>query len=192
VEECRPHEAVHLQHKKGKIGSTNPLGRLKTKSTNSQVASPSRRMASAHILPPNAGANPSAERRCIPFKQAAHHVEHPLSLGTLGMNLQGHDKLRRRKAETLKAKGRRELGGKRAQRVGEKRRHSCYSRDEPLFKGRLPRSRPKTPWEVSPDAHRSTQPMTRRPGPASHTTCALVCECEGGKPPRKVHATDPR
>jgi hypothetical protein len=143
VEECRPHEAVHLQHKKGKIGSTNPLGRLKTKSTNSQVASPSRRMASAHILPPNAGANPSAERRCIPFKQAAHHVEHPLSLGTLGMNLQGHDKLRRRKAETLKAKGRRELGGKRAQRVGEKQDMAATRGMNPFLKADSPARAPK-------------------------------------------------
>jgi hypothetical protein len=40
-----------------------------------------------------AGTNPSAKRRHIPSKQAAHHVEHPLSLGMLGMNLQGHGKL---------------------------------------------------------------------------------------------------
>jgi hypothetical protein len=37
--------------------------------------------------------------------------KHPLSLSTLGMDLQGHGKLRRRKAEILKAKGRRELRG---------------------------------------------------------------------------------
>jgi hypothetical protein len=108
------------------------------------------------------------------------------------MNLQGHGELQRRKAETLKAKGRRGLGGERAQRVGEKRRHGCYSRDEPHFKGRLPRSHPETPWEVSPDAHRCTQPMTRGPGPTSHTTGALVSECGEGEPPRKERATDPQ
>jgi hypothetical protein len=47
----------------------------------------------------------STERRRAPSKQAAHHVEHPLSLDMLGMNVQGHDELRRRKAETLEAKG---------------------------------------------------------------------------------------
>jgi hypothetical protein len=38
----------------------------------------------------------------------------------LEMNLQGHGKLWRHKAETLKAKGRRELEGEKAPRVGEK------------------------------------------------------------------------
>jgi hypothetical protein len=111
------------------------------------------------------GTNPSTKHRHAPSKQAAHHVEHPLSLDTLRINLQGHGELRRHKAETLKAKGCRGLGGERAQRVGEKRRHGCYSRDEPLFKGRPPRSCPETPQEVSPDAHRCTQPMTWGPAP---------------------------
>jgi hypothetical protein len=35
VEERRPHKAVHLQQKKGKIGNTNPLGRLEIKSMKS-------------------------------------------------------------------------------------------------------------------------------------------------------------
>jgi hypothetical protein len=67
-----------------------------------------------------AGANPSAERRRIPSKQAVYHVEHSLSLGTLGMKLQGHGKLQQRKAETLKAKGCRELEDERMPQVGEK------------------------------------------------------------------------
>jgi hypothetical protein len=136
-----------------------------------------------------ADANPSAKCRHIPSKQAVHHVEHPLSLGTFGMSLQGHGKLRQCKAETLKAKGRRELGGERAQQVGEK--HGCYLRDEPLFKGRLPRSRPKTSREVSPDAHRSTHPMTRGPSPTSHIAGALISECEEGKTSRKERTIDP-
>jgi hypothetical protein len=69
--------------------------------------------------------------------------------------------------------------------VGEKRRHDCYSKDEPLFKGRLPRSRPEMPREVSPGAHRCTQPMTRKPSPTSHTAGALVSECGEGEPPRE-------
>jgi hypothetical protein len=57
-----PHEAVHLQQKKGKIGSTNPLGRLKTKSTNSPAASLPGRVAPAQILPPNADASHPSRR----------------------------------------------------------------------------------------------------------------------------------
>jgi hypothetical protein len=97
--------------------------------------------------------DPSTERRRAPSRQVVRQVKHPLGLKALGINLQGHGKLRRRKSETLKAKGRRELGGERAPRVGEKRMHGCYSKDEPLFKGRLPCSRPETPWEVSPPVY---------------------------------------
>jgi hypothetical protein len=67
----------------------------------------------------DASANPSAEHRHIPSKQAVYHFEHPLSLGALEMKSQGHGKLRQHKAETLKAKGHRELEGERAPRVGE-------------------------------------------------------------------------
>jgi hypothetical protein len=52
-----------------------------------------------------ASANPSAECRRIPSKQAVYHVEHSLSLGTLRMNLQGHGKLRQCKAESSEARG---------------------------------------------------------------------------------------
>jgi hypothetical protein len=89
----------------------------------------------------------------------------------------------------LKAKGHRELGGERAQRVGEERRHGCYSRDEPLFKGRLPRSRLETPREASPDAHQCTKPLARGPGPTSHTLRASASVCGEGEPPREEHAT---
>jgi hypothetical protein len=55
----------------------------------------------------------------------------------------------------------RDLEGKGAQRArrqedaasGREARHGCYSRDEPLFKGRLPCSRLEMSREVSPDAH---------------------------------------
>jgi hypothetical protein len=85
-----------------------------------------------------AGANPSAERRCIPSKQAIYHVEHSLSLGTLGMNLQGHGKLQQRKAETLKAKGHRELGGKRTSRGGEKQGMAATRGMNPSLKADSP------------------------------------------------------
>jgi hypothetical protein len=72
---------------------------------------------------------------------------------------------------------------------GREARHGCYSRDETLFKGRLPRSHLETSREVSPDAHRGIHPMTRGPGPTSHTADALVFECEEGEPPHKERAT---
>jgi hypothetical protein len=61
----------------------------------------------------------------------------------------------------------RDLEGKGAQRArrredatsGREARHGCYSRDEPLFKDRLPRSRLEMSREVSPDAHRGIHPM---------------------------------
>jgi hypothetical protein len=52
--------------------------------------------------------------------QAVYHFEHSLSLGVLGMKSQGHGKLWQHEAETLKAKGRRELGGEKTPREGEK------------------------------------------------------------------------
>jgi hypothetical protein len=93
----------------------------------------------------------------------------------------------------------RDLEGKGTQRTrrrkgtasGREARHGCYSRDEPLLKGRLPRSRPETSWEVSPDAHRSTHPMTRGPGPTSHIAGALISECGEGEPPHKERTVDP-
>jgi hypothetical protein len=55
-----------------------------------------------------------------------------LSLDMLEMNLQGHGKLRRHKAETLKAKGRGEL--ERAPRVGEKQGMAATRGMNPLLK----------------------------------------------------------
>jgi hypothetical protein len=62
----------------------------------------------------------------------------------------------------------------------------------PFFKGRLPHSRPETPREVSPDAHQSTHPMTRGPGPACHMAGALVSGYGEGELSRKERATDLR
>jgi hypothetical protein len=99
-----------------------------------------------------AGANPSAEHRCIPSKQAVYHVEHSLSLGTLGMNLQGHGKLRQRKAETLKAKGHRELGGERSPQVGEKQGMAATRGMNPSLKADSPTPASKR-REKSPPMH---------------------------------------
>jgi hypothetical protein len=89
------------------------------------------------------GANPSAEHRRIPSKQAAYHFEHSLSLDVLGMKSQGHGKLWQREAETLKAKGRRELKGERAPRVGEKQVMSATRGVNPFLKADFPARAPK-------------------------------------------------
>jgi hypothetical protein len=86
----------------------------------------------------DAGANPSAERWHIPSKQAVYHFEHSLSLGALGMKSQGHDKLWQREAETLKAKGHRELGGERTPRVGEKQGMAATRGMNPSLKADSP------------------------------------------------------
>jgi hypothetical protein len=98
------------------------------------------------------GTNPFAEHRRIPSKQAIYHVEHSLSLGTLGMNLQGHGKLRQRKAETLKAKGRRELGCERMSRVGEKQGMAATQGMNPSLKADSPAPASKR-REKSPPMH---------------------------------------
>jgi hypothetical protein len=91
----------------------------------------------------NADANPSAERRCIPSKQVIYHFEHSLGLGVLEMVSQGHGKLWRHKARTLKAKGRRKLEGKRAPRVGEKQDMAAIRGVNPFLKADFTARTPK-------------------------------------------------
>jgi hypothetical protein len=59
------------------------------------------------------------------------------------MKSQGHGKLRQRKAETLKAKGRRELEDERAPRVGEKQDMAATRRVNPFLKADFPARAPK-------------------------------------------------
>jgi hypothetical protein len=61
----------------------------------------------------------------------------------LEMNLQGHGKLWRHKAQTLKAKGRRELEGERATRVGEKQGMAATQGMNPFLKADFPARAPK-------------------------------------------------
>jgi hypothetical protein len=184
VEERRPHGAVHLQQRKGKIGGTNPLGRLKTKRARTLWRQVRRggwrrrksfRRTPAH--PIQVGGTP-----CRAPTQSGHARDELTrsweTMVTQSRNLEGKgvQRARRRKGTTS----------------GREARHGYYSRHEPLFKGRLPRSYLKTSREVSPDAHRGIHPMTRGPGPTSHTAGALVFECEEGEPPQKERATAPR
>jgi hypothetical protein len=70
----------------------------------------------------------------------------------LEMNLQGHGKLWRHKAETLKAKGRRKLEGEGAPRVGEKQGMTATQGMNPSLKAYSPASASKR-REKSPPMH---------------------------------------
>jgi hypothetical protein len=59
------------------------------------------------------------------------------------MKSQGHGKLRQRKADTLKAKGHRELEDERAPRVGEKQDMAASQRVNPFLKANFPARAPK-------------------------------------------------
>jgi hypothetical protein len=59
------------------------------------------------------------------------------------MKSQGHGKLRQRKAETLKAKGHRELEDERALRVGEKQDMAAIRGVNPFLKADFPARAPK-------------------------------------------------
>jgi hypothetical protein len=59
------------------------------------------------------------------------------------MKPQGHGKLRQREVETLKAKGRRELDGERAPRVGEKQDMAATRGMNPFLKADFPARAPK-------------------------------------------------
>jgi hypothetical protein len=64
-------------------------------------------------------------------------------MGMLEMNLQGHGKIWRHKAETLKAKGRRELEGEKAPRVGDKQGMAATRGMNPFLKADSPARAPK-------------------------------------------------
>jgi hypothetical protein len=91
----------------------------------------------------NAGANPSDKYQRIPFEQAVYHFKHSLSLGVLRMESQGHGKLQQREAETLKANGRRELGGERVPQVGKKQDMAATRGVNPFLKADFPTRAPK-------------------------------------------------
>jgi hypothetical protein len=100
------------------------------------------------------------------------------SLGMLEMNLQGHGKLWQHKAETLKAKGRRELGGERTPRVGEKQGMAATRGMNPSLKTDSPapasKCREKSPpmhtgvstlcgGQISPGSTRRIKDLTKGP-----------------------------
>jgi hypothetical protein len=64
-----------------------------------------------------AGADPPSERRCAPSEQVAHQVECHLGLVTLGTNQHGHGDCGGGELKSTNVKGRRGLGGERAQQL---------------------------------------------------------------------------
>jgi hypothetical protein len=83
------------------------------------------------------------------------------------------------------AKGRRELEGKRAQRVEKMRKLNCCARGESLFKGDSLTGASRRHRKSRPTRTEATQPMTRGPRPTSHTAGVRVSKCEEGEPPRE-------
>jgi hypothetical protein len=63
------------------------------------------------------------------------------------------------------------------------RKCNCCTRGESLFKEDSLARAPRRHRESPPTRTNATQPMTRRPGPTSHTTGVRVSECKEGEPP---------
>jgi hypothetical protein len=126
----RPSPSSNCTKKDG-ISRANPMGSLRTQTLRGEVAE--RR---------DTGTSPPGKYRRIPSKQAVYHFEPSLSMSALGMKSQSHGKLWRHKAETLKAKGRRELKGERAPRVGEKQDMAATRGMNPLLKADFPTRAP--------------------------------------------------
>jgi hypothetical protein len=132
------------------------------------------------------------------------------------MNLQGHGKLWRHKAKTLKAKGRRELEGERAPLVGEKQGMAATRGMNPFLKADSPAralkhheqslpqctsgfpsydtgARPHMSYSW-PEARRRrivVQGACHRPAVVRPSTFAVTNDQEG-EPPHKERATAPR
>jgi hypothetical protein len=166
----RPSPSSSCTEKDG-IGRANPLGSLETKNTNSLAARLPRGETPAQVLPTNASTpHPSGLRAKLSatsgWKRSQGSSKAMVTTATQGRDLEGKG--------TQRARRRKDTAS------GREARHGCYSRDEPLFKGRLPCSRLEAQREASPDTHRGIHPMTRGPGPTSHTAGALAFECEEG------------
>jgi hypothetical protein len=81
----------------------------------------------------SAGSDPPCERRRAPSEQAAHRVKRLLSLETLGTSQRGHGDRGSGELKSANAKGRRGLGGERAQHLERMRKQNRCTRGEPLF-----------------------------------------------------------
>jgi hypothetical protein len=66
------------------------------------------------------------------------------------------------------------------------RKSNCCTWGEPLFKEDSPARAPRRHRKSRPARTKAAQPMTRGPGPTSHTAGVRVSECEEGEPPPAV------
>jgi hypothetical protein len=128
-----------------------------------------------------AGADPSGERRRAPSEQVAHQIECPLGLEMLGMNQRSHGDYGGGKQKSANAKGRRGLGGERAQQIERMQKRNCCTRGESLFKEDSPARAPGNPVRHAPSAQ-ATESIIWGPGPTSHVAGMLVSECGRSKP----------
>jgi hypothetical protein len=96
----------------------------------------------------------------------------------LEIDLQGHGKLWRHKAETLKAKGRRELEGERAPRVGEKQGMAATRGVNPFLKADFPApgfpsydtgARPHMSYKLARSAKKANRRTRSMPPPCGST-----------------------
>jgi hypothetical protein len=127
--------------KKDGIGRANPLGSLETKNTNSLAARSPRRETSAQVLLANASTpHPSGLRTKLSatsgWKRSQGSSKAMVTTTTRSRDLEG-----KRMQGTQRRKG---------AASGKEATHGCYSRGEPLFKGRFLRSRPKASRARSP------------------------------------------
>jgi hypothetical protein len=97
-----------------------------------------------------------------------------------------------RGTESSKAKGRGELEGERAQQLERMQKRNCCTRGESLFKEDSPARALRRRRKSRPTHTKAAQPMTRGPGPTSHTAGVRVSECEEGEPPREDANRRPR
>jgi hypothetical protein len=100
------------------------------------------------------------------------------------MSLQDHGKLWRHKAETLKAKGRRELKGERAPRVGEKQGMAATRGMNPFLKADSLARAPKRHGQSLPRCAPGFPSYDTGPGLTCHTAGPLVPKREEGESPR--------
>jgi hypothetical protein len=134
-----------------------------------------------------ASVDPSGERRRAPSKQVAHHIEHRLSLEAVGLAKRSHGVGGGAgvEQESANAKGRGELEGERVRQLERMRKCNCCTRGESLFKEDSPARAPRRRRKSRPTRTKAAQPMTRGPGPTSHTAGVRVSECEEGEPSRE-------
>jgi hypothetical protein len=125
----------------------------------------------------SADVDPFGEHRCPPSEQVAHQFECHLGLGAPGMDWQSHSNYDGGKQRSANAMGHGELEGERAQQLEKMRKHNYCTRGESLFKEDTPAHAPRHRRKPRSARTEAAQPMTRGPGPTSHTNGVRASEC---------------